>query len=233
MTCVQSLRLAAFVAACCLAVDATAQQPIQQQQPGQQGQQYGQQGNRGERRANQARDDRAVRQTSAVGEAGQGQDLDQIIAACLLNANKAEVELGQIAASRAESSDVKEFAQQMIKDHGEVVKKLENLVGSNQPNDRRSQIEKEIADRCHQMVRDELEGKSGKEFDHCYVGSQIAGHMKMAAALDVLSNQTSGELQKIVKDAKPTVDKHLKHVKDLAKSNESRQARGTTEEQTR
>lgn len=203
------------LALCCLAATASSQQPINQGQP------------------KQPRADREIRQTAATGEVGQGQDLNRVFAACLLAANKAEVELGQLAASRAESKEVKDFAQQMVKDHGEAVKKLEAIVGSQQPNDRRSQIEKQISDRCHQMVREELESKSGKEFDQCYIGSQIGGHVHMAAALDVLANETSGELQKIVKDAKPTVEKHLKHAKDLAKSSETHQARAGQAEQNR
>jgi predicted outer membrane protein len=79
-----------------------------------------------------------------------------------------------------------------------------------------------------QDLKKELEGKSGRDFDSCYVGSQIGGHMHMAAALDVLSDQTTGQLRDIVKDAQPTVDKHLDRAKKLMdqldKGNERRQA---------
>jgi putative membrane protein len=160
--------------------------------------------------------------------ANQDQNLDRTLAACLLTANKGEVELGKLAAQRATDRDVKAFAEQMVSDHGKQVEKLQQFIGSQEPNDRRSQIDKQIAERCTQDLKKELEGKSGRDFDSCYVGSQIGGHMHMAAALAVLSDQTTGQLRDIVKDAQPTVDKHLDRAKKLMeqldKSGERRQA---------
>ena len=36
---------------------------------------------------------------------------------CLINANNAEVTLGNLATQRAQSKEVKEFAEEMVKDH--------------------------------------------------------------------------------------------------------------------
>jgi uncharacterized protein (DUF305 family) len=66
-------------------------------------------------------------------------NVDRDVAACLLPKNKAEVELGEIAADHAHDKDVKDFAEKMVKDHKEVIEKLERLVGSSEPNDRRSE----------------------------------------------------------------------------------------------
>lgn len=159
--------------------------------------------------------------------ANQDQNLDKTFAACLLTANKGEVELGKLAAQRATDRDVKAFAEQMVKDHSQQVDKLQQFIGS-EPSDRRSQIDKQIAERCTQDLKKELESKSGKDFDACYIGAQIGGHMHMAAALAVLSDQTSGQFRDIVKDAQPTVDKHLDRAKKLMdqldKGSERRQA---------
>ncbi len=164
----------------------------------------------------------------APNEAGQDQNLDQVFAACLLTANKGEVELGKLAAQRATDRDVKAFAEQMVSDHSKEVEKLQQFIGNQEPNDRRSQIDKQIAERYTQDLKKELESKSGKEFDACYIGAQIGGHMQMAAALAVLSDHASGQLRDIVKDAQPTVDKHLDDAKKLMdqldKGNERRQA---------
>ena len=160
--------------------------------------------------------------------ANQDQNFNKTSAACLLTANKAEVELGKLAAQRATDRDVKAFAEQMVKEHSQEVEKLQQFIGGQEPNDRRSQIDKQIAERCTQNLKKELEGKSGKDFDACYIGAQIGGHMHMAAALAVLSDQTTGQLRDIVKDAQPTVDKHLDHAKKLMdqldKGNDRRQA---------
>jgi putative membrane protein len=144
-------------------------------------------------------------------------NVDRDFAACLLQKNKAEVELGKIAADRSHDKDVKDFAEKMVKDHKEVIEKLERLVGSNEPNDRRSELERRINDQCLSNLKKELNDKSGREFDACYMGSQLAGHMEMTAALEVLSKEMSGELQDIVKDAQPKVEKHLSNAKDIIK----------------
>jgi len=154
----------------------------------------------------------------------QGGELNYAIAQCLLNGNEAEVELATMAIDHATDKDVKAFAQQMAKEHGAMVEKLKQFVGSNEPQDRRSQIEQEINERCAEAMRKELESKSGSEFDACYVGSQIGGHMHMLAALEVLSDETSGELQTIVKEAQPIVEKHYKHAKELMEKTDTRQA---------
>lgn len=158
----------------------------------------------------------------------QEQNLDRVLAACLLTANKGEVELGKMAAQRATDKDVKAFAEQMVKDHSKQVETLQQFVGGQEPSDRRSQIDKQIAERCTENLKKELEGKSDKDFDASYIGAQIGGHMHMQAALAVLSEQASGQLGDIVKDAQPTVDKHLDHAKklmdQLEKGSDRRQA---------
>ena len=158
----------------------------------------------------------STRRTATRGERSDREsNLDRQLAACLLTKNKGEVELGKFASERAKDRDVKDFAEQTVKDHSQVVEKLEQIVGSQQPNDRRSQIGREIDEQCLASLKKELSEKSDKEFDACYVGSQISGHMEMAATLKVLSNHTSGKLNEIVQDARPTVDKHLAHAKKL------------------
>jgi len=79
------------------------------------------------------------------------------------------------------------------------------------------QIVEKINDRCNQALREELQQKSGNEFDECYLGAQVAGHMHMLAALEVLPSESQGELKQIAQDAKPTVEKHLEQAKDLMK----------------
>jgi putative membrane protein len=164
-------------------------------------------------------------------------NLERQLAACLLTKNKGEVELGKYASDHAKNSEVKEFAEQMVKDHSKVVEKLEQIVGSQEPNDRRSQIGREIDEQCMASLKKELASKSGKDFDTCYVGSQISGHMHMAATLKVISEHASGQLSEVVNEARPTVDKHLSHAKklmeELDKSRDHSQAAKDRSDRTR
>jgi len=78
-------------------------------------------------------------------------------------------------------------------------------------------IDRQITDRCWQMVREELQAKSGPEFDKCYLGTQIGGHTHMLAALEVIEQQAQGDLRQVAQEARPTVQQHLDHAKELLK----------------
>jgi len=81
--------------------------------------------------------------------------------------------------------------------------------------DQLATIEQRINDRCNQALREELQRKSGSEFDECYIGSQIGGHMHMLAALEVIAQDAQGPLKQIASEARPTVQKHLDDAKQL------------------
>jgi len=218
---------------------------------------------------------------------GQNSGVENYLANCLLKKNQGEIELGKFASQQSQNPQVKEFAQQVVKDHQQVVEKLQQVAGAGGSTTRTSStsldtsarsetdrparertrtpassatdttqsgaeartnriasdrdtsesvtstsrtsaqgsgalqqlasIEEKIAERCQQALREELQQKSGAEFDECFVGSQIAGHMQMLAALEVISQEDQGQLKQIAEEAKPTVQKHLEHAKQLAK----------------
>jgi predicted outer membrane protein len=93
------------------------------------------------------------------------------------------------------------------------------------------QIDKQINDRCLQMAKNELQQKSGAEFDKCFVGGAIFAHSKALAALEVIGQQTQGPLAQIAQEAQPNVKEHLDHAKQLMKQLEGQTgARGTQAE---
>jgi predicted outer membrane protein len=54
---------------------------------------------------------------------------DAQLAACLIVDNEGEVALGKIAKERAQSQQVKQFAEQLIKDHSEMLTRLQKFAG--------------------------------------------------------------------------------------------------------
>ena len=217
--------------------------------------------------------------------ASQPTTIEGYLVACLLKKNKGEIEISQFAAEQTQDPQVKEFAQQVIKDHQNVVEKLQQLAAAraadtnartaadrgaiesapapgssgtdnttvdatgtrSAPANERgniahagmqgnaalgqlASIEEKIADRCQQALKEELQSKSGTDFDQCYVGSQIAGHMQMLAALEVLAEDGPGQLKQAAEDTKDIVQQHLDHAKQLAndmKSNTRGSAQAT------
>jgi predicted outer membrane protein len=77
-------------------------------------------------------------------------------------------------------------------------------------------IERQIAERCQQALQEKLQSKQGAEFDHCFVGSQVMGHMQMLAQLEVIQQQTSGPLKQIAQDSQPKIKQHLEQAEKLA-----------------
>jgi predicted outer membrane protein len=231
--------------------DRVTTQSTQQAQPAQRGQQY----------------TAEFRGTQTAG-ASTSQEIENYLANCLLIKNQAEVELSQFAQQKAQSPEVKEFAQMLVKDHQQAIQKLQALAGAQgaagtsqrtatntqfdaqaappaterprqalnqqdgeqsltttarpgRQNDALSQLaelDRQISERCQEMVREELQAKSGPEFDHCFVAAQIGSHTHMLAALDVLGQRSQGELRQFVQQAQPVVQRHLEHAKQIAKT---------------
>ena len=93
--------------------------------------------------------------------------------------------------------------------------------GSNAAIQQLAQIEQQIVERQTQATRDELQQKSGAEFDKCFVGTAIMAHVNMIAALEVIEQQGQGQLAQTAKQARPVAEQHLEHAKRLMKQFES------------
>jgi len=202
------------------------------------------------------------------------QEVENYLANCLLMKNKSEIEFAEFAQQQSQNQEVKEFAQKLIQDHGQLVQKLQPLAGMQAANRQSStttrvenrqldaqpnasdttrlpgspgaannaqtnrsltattqvqqqgqsgalqelaQIERQISERCKQALKEELQSKTGAEFDKCYVGAMIGSHMQSLAALEVIGQQTQGQLAEVAQQAQPIVQQHLDHAKQLAK----------------
>jgi len=83
------------------------------------------------------------------------------------------------------------------------------------------QMKLELADECLANTRRELDGKSGKEFDSCFVGMNIAAHMHMITELTVFERHASPEFKPVLQRGRETAMHHLQHAKELIKNIES------------
>ena len=80
----------------------------------------------------------------------------------------------------------------------------------------------ELGQQCLDSSRKELESKSGAEFDKCYVGMALGGHMKTNDMLTVFQRHASSDLKSVLAEGQKTVQAHLQHAKDLCKSLEGK-----------
>lgn len=80
------------------------------------------------------------------------------------------------------------------------------------------QLQREMANECLALTRDKLSGKSGAEFDECFMAQQIGMHMGMKAKLTVMKRHASKELASVLADGLKTTDQHLSKAEHVVKT---------------
>jgi predicted outer membrane protein len=236
------------------------------------------------------------------------QQLDQHAAACLLIGNQEEIALSELAAERAESSQVKEFARDMIKEHTMMVSKLRKFApqqsasfelktdsgegkerkggaareggaqngagrsanaagdreqttegqssvrageataakaggaaggaaagGSGSMMDQLLSIERDKAQHCLTLTKQNLQEHKGADFDKAFMGAQVSAHISMLAKLQALEGKVSGQFAEVVAEGRKTTEEHLDHAKQVMQQvahagGSERGARGQREE---
>jgi predicted outer membrane protein len=78
-------------------------------------------------------------------------------------------------------------------------------------------LKQEIADQCLASAHRELDSKSGKEFDECYIGMQIGAHMYVVDAMTVFQRHASPELKQAIAAGEQTAQGHLQMAKNIMK----------------
>jgi predicted outer membrane protein len=77
------------------------------------------------------------------------------------------------------------------------------------------QISDELAAKCLDSAKKELSSKQGIEFEKCFLGMQVAAHMKMRDELTVFQKHASDELAADIGKALETTEHHLAMAKKL------------------
>lgn len=94
------------------------------------------------------------------------------------NAGMTEVQLGQLAQQKGTAKDVKEYGAMMEKDHTAAGDKLKTLAASKNitlPSAISPEMQKNI---------DDMQQKSGKEFDKAYINMMVDDHKKVISMFE-------------------------------------------------
>jgi putative membrane protein len=119
-----------------------------------------------------------------------------------------EVAAGKIAEQRAQSPQVREFAEKMVKAHTETTAKLKGIIADNI----NAAPPAHVDDRRQGML-DDLRGAKAEDFDHRYVAQQIAAHKE--ADILMQGYAKDGDNQAI-KDFAATTDAAVKMHLEMA-----------------
>lgn len=141
---------------------------------------------------------------------------DAEIAHIAVTANAIDVEMGQLARSRATNEEVLNFAATMIADHTAVNEKAaalaERLGVTPANNDVSRSLRTSAGD-----ARQHLRGLNGRAFDRAYMEREVAYHQAVLEALDttLIPGTDNHELRALLQQARAAIAAHLDHAEQL------------------
>jgi putative membrane protein len=122
-----------------------------------------------------------------------------------------EVQLGQLAVSKATNADVKQFGQRMVDDHSKANEELQGLASS------KGITLPTALDAKQQAEVDKLSKMSGADFDHHYMMMMVTDHNKDVAAFERESkNGKDPDVKAWAAKTLPTLQEHQTMAKDIA-----------------
>lgn len=125
----------------------------------------------------------------------------------------AEVEAGKLAQEKGSASDVKSFADMMVKDHTAANSKLKMIADKKNLEVSDSA---ELVDKAKAMI---LELRSSKSFDQAYANNQVKAHEATIALFEEeASNGKDADLKAFAAETLPKLKEHLVHAQALAKA---------------
>ena len=122
-----------------------------------------------------------------------------------------EVQAGNLALQKAQSADVKNFAQRMINDHGKANAELAALATA-----KGLALPTELAG-DHQHAFEHLSSLSGAEFDKAYMHHMVENHDNGVASFDKASTSaTDADVKAWAGKTLPTLKAHQAMAHDIA-----------------
>jgi putative membrane protein len=124
-----------------------------------------------------------------------------------------EVKLGQMAQDKAISQRVKDFGAMMVKDHTAAGDELKNMARQ------KNVTLPETMSNDHQKKTDDLNKKTGKDFDKAYIKAMVDGHQSTVSDFEKASKNTKdADVKAWVDKTLPTLRMHLDSAKAIQKS---------------
>jgi len=124
-----------------------------------------------------------------------------------------EVKLGQMAQDKATSQRVKDFGAMMVKDHTAAGDELKNMARQ------KNVTLPETMSNDHQKKTDDLNKKTGKDFDKAYIKAMVDGHQSAVSDFEKASKNTKdADVKAWVDKTLPTLRMHLDSAKAIQKS---------------
>jgi len=137
-------------------------------------------------------------------------DTDQNFVKSAAQSGMKEVMVAELGVKKATDPDIKAYAEMMIKDHGKANEELKAYATSKSVN-----LSSAAPAEASTAVQD-LEKKSGADFDAQFMDDMVADHKKTVDLFeDAQKNTTDADLKAWIDKTLPTLKAHLEHAKKL------------------
>ena len=125
--------------------------------------------------------------------------------------NVAEVELGKLALKKSTNGDVRAFAKQMIHDHQALGRKMTPLLAQ-------AGVKPSVSlNIMHQHLYNELNGKSGSDFDKAYIEAMVKDHHEdLKDFQDEVGSTQDPQIKTTVSAGEKVIAEHTQMVDTLA-----------------
>lgn len=136
--------------------------------------------------------------------------VDAKFAVDVADGGMAEIEMGKLAQQKSANPQIKEFGAMMISDHSAANDKMKGIA-----KDKGITLPPGMGD-YQQKLRNELSGKSGKDFDRGYVQAMIKDHKEDIKTFEVaLKELRDTDLRTFASNTLPILKKHLTAIQKI------------------
>lgn len=153
---------------------------------------------------------------AAGGSAAGGGLTDGQIAHLMKTVNESEIDLAQVARSRAENKEVKDFAKQMIDEHKKSEKQAKEVAKKAKLEFVKNDTSKSLEDMVD-TEEDNLKKLKGADFDRAYIGQQISLHQQILEDLNQkwIPSAQNAELKSYLETTKSNIEKNLSQAQQI------------------
>lgn len=141
---------------------------------------------------------------------------DPEVAHVAVTANTIDIDAGKLALSRSKNSDVRAFAEMMVRDHGAVNARASALANKLNVTPKANAVSQSL-DNGAAEARARLEKLNGKAFDQAYMEREIAFHQAVLDALDgvLIPTTENAELKQLLVEVRPAIAAHLEYARQV------------------
>lgn len=154
---------------------------------------------------------------STMAAPGQGQPAnyaDQAFISKAMQGGLAEVQLGQLAQQKAQSDDVKQFAQKMVNDHSQMNDKWLKPVAKQM-----SVSEPKGPSKKDKKLMEKLQGLNGQAFDTAYIQAMVKDHKEdLKDFQGEAQTAQDPNVKQIATQGTDILQKHLQMIEQIAQA---------------